>query len=257
MPVLRLSGNALFHDVRSGMEEQRGTDAVGRSHSWGDERLSLLSTVGAALNEREALQHALDQAVSELGGLAGLLHWSCGPTGSRTLRLVLASGLPLPALGGWEEIRQDEAPLAPARAVRDGRFVWLPAAAHETLGPGDTGRASSGALPHGDHGGVRSADRAGPAGGRAVRPHRPTGADPGTGRLPRSGGTLRRAWLSRSAGGIGDCDERRPIPRSPPWISRCPTALCWCCSPTVWWTRYTAEGKCIWTEQPIAYSGAI
>ncbi|WP_405536824.1 GAF domain-containing protein [Streptomyces antimycoticus] len=239
------------------MEEQRGTDAVGRSHSWGDERLSLLSTVGAALNEREALQHALDQAVSELGGLAGLLHWSCGPTGSRTLRLVLASGLPLPALGGWEEIRQDEAPLAPARAVRDGRFVWLPAAAHETLGPGDTGRASSGALPAGTT--VASVPLTGPdrpVGALSVLtgPREPT---PEQAAFLEAVGRCAERRLSRSAGGIGDCDERRPIPRSPPWISRCPTALCWCCSPTVWWTRYTAEGKCIWTEQPIAYSGAI
>ncbi|WNF00443.1 SpoIIE family protein phosphatase [Streptomyces luomodiensis] len=117
-----------------------------RSRSRGEERLSLLSAVGAALTNREVLQHALDQAVSELGGIAGLVHWSCGPAGRRTLRLVLASGLPLAALRAWEEIREDEAPLAPARAVRDGRFVWMPAAAGRAPGPGQAGRPSLGAL---------------------------------------------------------------------------------------------------------------
>ncbi|MGP3939762.1 SpoIIE family protein phosphatase [Streptomyces sp. 6N106] len=189
------------------MEERRGTDVVGRSHSWGDERLSLLSTVGAALNDREALQYALDQAVSELGGLAGLMHWSCGPTGSRTLRLVLASGLPLPALGGWQEIRQDEAPLAPARAVRDGSFVWLPAAAHETLGPGETGRASSGALPAGTT--VASVPLTGPdrpVGALSVLtgPREPT---PEQAAFLEAVGHWAERRLSRSAGGIGDCDE--------------------------------------------------
>ncbi|WHX23001.1 hypothetical protein QFW82_41235 [Streptomyces malaysiensis subsp. malaysiensis] len=131
------------------MVERLGTDMAERSHSWGDERLSLLSAVGTALTDREVMRHALDQAVSELGGLAGLVHWSCGPAGSRTLRLVLASGLPLPALTGWEEIREDEAPNAPARAVRDARFVWLPAASDASPGPGETGRTSSGTLPPG------------------------------------------------------------------------------------------------------------
>lgn len=195
------------------MEERRETDVVGRSHSWGDERLSLLSTVGATLSDREALQHALDQAVSELGGLAGLMHWSCGPAGSRTLRLVLASGLPLPALGGWEEIRQDEAPLAPARAVRDGRFVWLPAAIGETVGPGETlgpgatGRASSGTLPAATTvASVPLTGPDGPVGALSVLtgPREPT---PEQAAFLEAVGRWTERRLSRSTGGIGDCDE--------------------------------------------------
>ncbi|GAA2351927.1 GAF domain-containing protein [Streptomyces violaceusniger] len=189
------------------MAERRGTYAVGRSHSWGDERLSLLSAVGTELTDREVLRHALDQAVSELGGLAGLVHWSCGPAGSRTLRLVLASGLPLPALGGWEEIRQDEAPLAPARAVRDGRFVWLPAASGETAGPGETARTAFGSLPAGTTvASVPLTGPDGPVGALSVLtgPREPT---PEQAAFLEAVGRWAERRLSRSGAGVGDCDE--------------------------------------------------
>ncbi|WP_413811943.1 SpoIIE family protein phosphatase [Streptomyces sp. OE57] len=215
------------------MAEWRGTDAVGRSHSWGDERLSLLSAVGTALTDREVMQHALDQAVSELGGLAGLVHWSCGPAGSRTLRLVLASGLPLAALGGWEEIRQDEAPLAPARAVRDGRFVWLPAASGETAGvgetavvasgeaagvggtagvgevpsPGETARAAAGSLPAATTvASVPLTGPDGPVGALSVLtgPREPT---PEQAAFLEAVGRWAERRLSRSGVGVGDRDE--------------------------------------------------
>ncbi|SCF71064.1 PAS fold-containing protein [Streptomyces sp. MnatMP-M27] len=188
------------------MVERLGTDMAGRSHSWGDERLSLLSAVGTALTDREVMRHALDQAVSELGGLAGLVHWSCGPAGSRTLRLVLASGLPLPALTGWEEIREDEAPNAPARAVRDARFVWLPAASDASPGPGETGRTSSGSLPPGTTvAAVPLSGPGGPVGALSVLtgPREPTPEQ--TGFLEAVGRWAERR-LSRSTA-IGGCDE--------------------------------------------------
>lgn len=188
------------------MVERLGTDMAERSHSWGDERLSLLSAVGTALTDREVMRHALDQAVSELGGLAGLVHWSCGPAGSRTLRLVLASGLPLPALTGWEEIREDEAPNAPARAVRDARFVWLPAASDASQGPGETGRTSSGTLPPGTTvAAVPLSGPGGPVGALSVLtgPREPTPEQ--TGFLEAVGRWAERR-LSRSTA-IGGCDE--------------------------------------------------
>ncbi|MER7874724.1 SpoIIE family protein phosphatase [Streptomyces solisilvae] len=188
------------------MVERLGTDMAERSHSWGDERLSLLSAVGTALTDREVMRHALDQAVSELGGLAGLVHWSCGPAGSRTLRLVLASGLPLPALTGWEEIREDEAPNAPARAVRDARFVWLPAASDASPGPGETGRTSSGSLPPGTTvAAVPLSGPGGPVGALSVLtgPREPTPEQ--TGFLEAVGRWAERR-LSRSTA-IGGCDE--------------------------------------------------
>ncbi|MCQ6249475.1 ATP-binding SpoIIE family protein phosphatase [Streptomyces malaysiensis] len=188
------------------MVERLGTDMAERSHSWGDERLSLLSAVGTALTDREVMQHALDQAVSELGGLAGLVHWSCGPAGSRTLRLVLASGLPLPALTGWEEIREDEAPNAPARALRDARFVWLPAASDASQGPGKTGRTSSGTLPPGTTvAAVPLSGPGGPVGALSVLtgPREPTPEQ--TGFLEAVGRWAERR-LSRSTA-IGGCDE--------------------------------------------------
>ncbi|MEU0929308.1 ATP-binding SpoIIE family protein phosphatase [Streptomyces malaysiensis] len=188
------------------MVERLGTDMAERSHSWGDERLSLLSAVGTALTDREVMRHALDQAVSELGGLAGLVHWSCGPAGSRTLRLVLASGLPLPALTGWEEIREDEAPNAPARAVRDARFVWLPAASDASPGPGETGRTSSGTLPPGTTvAAVPLSGPGGPVGALSVLtgPREPTPEQ--TGFLEAVGRWAERR-LSRSTA-IGGCDE--------------------------------------------------
>ncbi|WP_325114247.1 SpoIIE family protein phosphatase [Streptomyces sp. GMR22] len=186
----------------------RGTDPVGRSHSWGDERLSLLSAVGTALTDREVMRHALDQAVSELGGLAGLVHWSCGPAGSRTLRLVLASGLPLPALGGWEEICQDEAPLAPARAVRDGRFVWLPASSGEAAGVGENGRTASASLPAATTvASVPLTGPDGPVGALSVLtgPREPTAEQAA---FLEAVGRWAERRLSRSVAGVGDCDEQ-------------------------------------------------
>lgn len=103
-------------------------DPAGRVRTWCDERLPLLSAVGAQLTDREVMEYALTQAVSELGGIAGAVHWSCGPAGSHELRLVLAGGLPPSALPEWEEIREDDPALAPARAVLEGAFVWMPAA---------------------------------------------------------------------------------------------------------------------------------
>jgi PAS domain-containing protein len=103
-------------------------DPETRAHTWCDERLPLLSAVGAQLTDREVMEYALTQAVAELGGLAGAVHWSSGPAGGHDLRLVLACGLPRSALQEWEEIPEDDPALAPARAVQEAAFVWMPAA---------------------------------------------------------------------------------------------------------------------------------
>ncbi|MES4908078.1 MULTISPECIES: SpoIIE family protein phosphatase [unclassified Streptomyces] len=119
------------------MKEWQAAKATERPRSRGEERLALLSAVDAGFTDREVVQHALDQAVAELGGLAGVVHWSCGPAGSCALRLVLATGLPRPVFREWEEIREDDASLAPVRAVRDGGYVWMPAAAPGRPAPDD------------------------------------------------------------------------------------------------------------------------
>ncbi|MFF8191339.1 SpoIIE family protein phosphatase [Streptomyces bobili] len=66
--------------------------------------------------------------MAELGGFAGMVHWSGGPGRTRRLRLVAGGGLPWPALQKWVEIAEDAPHSAPATALRDGGYVCMPAA---------------------------------------------------------------------------------------------------------------------------------
>ncbi len=91
-------------------------------------RLHTLRAVCAGLTTHEMLCCVADQTMAELGGFAGMVHWSGGPGGSRRLRLVAVSGLPRPALQEWTEIAEDDPHSAPASALRDGRYVCMPAA---------------------------------------------------------------------------------------------------------------------------------
>ncbi|MGP3927820.1 SpoIIE family protein phosphatase [Streptomyces sp. 8N616] len=98
---------------------------VTSTESSAEHRLSMLAAAGTGLTGGEALQYALDQAVAELTGLAGMAHW-CGPSGGRPLHLAVVSGLPRAAFQGWEEIGADAPSGAPTHAVRDGTFAWMP-----------------------------------------------------------------------------------------------------------------------------------
>ncbi|RVX41584.1 PAS domain S-box-containing protein [Nonomuraea polychroma] len=86
------------------------------------ERRRLLSVVGDELWGIELLRFAIQQAVAELAGLGGLVHLGAPGYGGG-LRLVVTSGLPSAFAQAWERI-EGSGPLAPARALRDGAFVW-------------------------------------------------------------------------------------------------------------------------------------
>ncbi|SPL99041.1 Serine phosphatase RsbU, regulator of sigma subunit [[Actinomadura] parvosata subsp. kistnae] len=96
--------------------------------TWADrvceERKRLLAAVGDELWGTELLRFTLQQAVAELSGLGGMVHL-CGPGHGGGLRLVAASGLPSAFAQAWERIDRD-APLVPARALREAAFVWEP-----------------------------------------------------------------------------------------------------------------------------------
>jgi serine phosphatase RsbU (regulator of sigma subunit)/PAS domain-containing protein/anti-sigma regulatory factor (Ser/Thr protein kinase) len=84
-------------------------------------RLGLLNAVDTGVTEQEVFRLALQHAVTELGALGGMVHFS-GPMSA--LRLVSANGLPLAFTRLWEIVAQ-EGTTAPARAVREGSPVWV------------------------------------------------------------------------------------------------------------------------------------
>ncbi|MFK0020442.1 SpoIIE family protein phosphatase [Streptomyces sp. NPDC090798] len=97
-------------------------------------RLALLSAVDPGVTESEIFRLALQHAMGELGALGGMIHLR-GPMSA--LRLVSATGLPAVLTRPWEIIDQ-EGPLAPARALHQGRGVWI--------APGSGGQPGSGAV---------------------------------------------------------------------------------------------------------------
>nr|WSZ97002.1 SpoIIE family protein phosphatase [Streptomyces sp. NBC_00857] len=108
-------------------------------------RLALLDTVEQGVTESEVFRLALQYAVGELGGLGGMVHLR-GPMSA--LRLVSATGLP-PALSRTWEIVDQDGPLAPARAVRQGSGVWVGLEAGAEVGAeaaADPGPASEGGV---------------------------------------------------------------------------------------------------------------
>ncbi|MEV0537896.1 SpoIIE family protein phosphatase [Kitasatospora sp. NPDC050463] len=90
-------------------------------------RLHMLRALCAGLTAHEMLCCVADQAMAELGGFAGMVHWSGGQGGGRRLRLVAVSGLPRPALQEWAEIAEDDIHSALAIAFRDDGYVCMPA----------------------------------------------------------------------------------------------------------------------------------
>ncbi|MFJ8023787.1 SpoIIE family protein phosphatase [Streptomyces sp. NPDC096311] len=95
-------------------------------------RLALLSAVDRGVTESEIFRLALQHAVGELGALGGMIHLR-GPMSA--LRLVSAAGLPAVLTRPWEIIDQ-EGPLAPARALHQGRGVWIAPGSGEQPGSG-------------------------------------------------------------------------------------------------------------------------
>ncbi|MFE5815835.1 SpoIIE family protein phosphatase [Streptomyces sp. NPDC056479] len=85
-------------------------------------RLALLGTVAPGVAGSEVFRLALQHAVGELGALGGMIHLR-GPMSA--LRLVSTTGLPPALTRSWEIVDQ-ELPLAPARALREGNGVWVP-----------------------------------------------------------------------------------------------------------------------------------
>jgi hypothetical protein len=85
-------------------------------------RLALLGTVTPGATESEVFRLALGHAVGELSALGGTVHLR-GPMSA--LRLVSSVGLPPALTRSWEIVDQ-EGPLAPARALQQGRGVWVP-----------------------------------------------------------------------------------------------------------------------------------
>ncbi|MFI6009269.1 SpoIIE family protein phosphatase [Streptomyces sp. NPDC051243] len=115
-------------------------------------RLALLGTVAPGVAGSEVFRLALQHAVGELGALGGMVHLR-GPMSA--LRLVSTAGLP-PALTRHWEIIDQESPLAPARALREGSGVWVPLSPAGAVDTPDTTWPGTGlaALPM--HNGHRS-----------------------------------------------------------------------------------------------------
>jgi PAS domain S-box-containing protein len=85
-------------------------------------RLALLRTVDPGVAESEVFRLALQHAVGELGALGGTIHLR-GPMS--VLRLVSSTGLPPVLARSWEIVDQ-VGPSAQARALQEGRGVWVP-----------------------------------------------------------------------------------------------------------------------------------
>ncbi|WP_416982232.1 SpoIIE family protein phosphatase [Streptomyces sp. T028] len=113
-------------------------------------RRRLSAAVDHGLSIPETLNVALQRAITDLGGLGGLVHWY-DPASDR-LRLMAAGGLAPEVAGAWADLPADEEEetdeekdedrgfgVAPVRALRSGGFVWV---AGDSLGIGASGTAA-------------------------------------------------------------------------------------------------------------------
>ncbi|MEV6129466.1 SpoIIE family protein phosphatase [Streptomyces violaceusniger] len=87
-------------------------------------RIRMITEAGDRLSGPDLLGFALDHAVTETGGLGGMVHLR-GP-GSRSLRLAAVHGLIRTVARDWEAV-EAAGTSAPARAVAQGAPVWAPA----------------------------------------------------------------------------------------------------------------------------------
>ncbi|MGW7695267.1 PAS domain-containing protein, partial [Streptomyces asiaticus] len=92
-------------------------------------RIRMITEAGDGLSGPDLLGFALDHAVTETGGLGGMVHLR-GP-GARSPLLTAVHGLIRPVARDWAEVEPAGAS-APARAMARGTPVWAP-----VLGPGD------------------------------------------------------------------------------------------------------------------------
>ncbi|MGK5534147.1 SpoIIE family protein phosphatase, partial [Streptomyces sp. URMC 129] len=93
-----------------------------------DERLRMLEEMGEEQGDSEVLSAALQHAAVEFGALGGMAHPEAGSQERAPLRLIAATGLPPVFTDYWRDVAKSGAS-APARAFREGGFVWLPAIA--------------------------------------------------------------------------------------------------------------------------------
>ncbi|MDT3395056.1 SpoIIE family protein phosphatase, partial [Streptomyces sp. B1866] len=99
-------------------------------------RLRLLETVDEGQGDVEVMLHALLHVTAELGGLGGMGHvYARRPAGS--MRLVVSCGLSSGFTRSWTAI-SDQGSAAPARALREGGYVYQPALAVPEPTYGDT-----------------------------------------------------------------------------------------------------------------------
>lgn len=91
-------------------------------------RLRVITTAGDHLTGTDLLGFTLDHAVTESGGLGGMVHLR--DPGGRGLLLAAVHGLLRTAARQWREI-DETGPTAPARAVARGVPVWEPCRAVE------------------------------------------------------------------------------------------------------------------------------
>lgn len=131
------------------MAEQLLMDEAGAA------RLRMIIEAGAELTGADLLNFALEHAVTEAGGLGGMVHVR-GP-GGRGLLLMASSGLVRTVAQDWEEI-EEHSETAPARAVSGGASVWMPAAdddraraAEVSAAPGTQGDSTQGESPDGTY----------------------------------------------------------------------------------------------------------
>ncbi|MFE2444342.1 SpoIIE family protein phosphatase [Streptomyces sp. NPDC059426] len=87
-------------------------------------RIRMITEAGDRLSGPELLGFVLDHAVTETGGLGGMVHLR-GP-GTRSLRLAAVHGLIRTVARDWAEV-ETAGDGAPARAVAQGAPVWVPA----------------------------------------------------------------------------------------------------------------------------------
>ncbi|MFF1838581.1 SpoIIE family protein phosphatase [Streptomyces sp. NPDC058231] len=156
------------------MAERLVMDEIGAA------RLRMIIEAGVELHGADLLGFALEHAVTEAGGLGGMVHLR-GP-GGRGLLLMATSGIVRTVAEDWEEI-EERGGTAPARAVADGVPVWTPA------GDGEDRDEEAGAsrgrrreAPGAEHGTANGAE------GSTARAAEDdgTGSAAGLGRHPRS-----------------------------------------------------------------------
>ncbi|MFJ4920922.1 SpoIIE family protein phosphatase [Streptomyces sp. NPDC088725] len=150
----------------------------------GAKRLRTIIEAGGELGGADLLGFVLDDAVTEVGGLGGMVHLR-GPA-RRGMRLMASHGLIRPVADTWDELAEAGS-TAPSRAVTEGATVWAPV-------PGGPPHHNGGSPAGGSNGanaskGTSRSNGGGETGGAAGE-HSPLSAAP-------------RAWMAALPAGSG------------------------------------------------------